>query len=66
MARESSPNLAASDDYERAVANYNNCVLDHTANVGACDGQRAIMNAEGKVSSRSSLSQSYKIINEDR
>ena len=65
-APESSPGAAAGEDYERAVASYNNCILDHTANLSACDQQRAIMNAEGKVSSRSSLSQSNKIINEER
>jgi hypothetical protein len=49
---ESSPGVAAGDDYERAVASYNNCILDHTANLSACEQQWAIMNAEGKVSSR--------------
>ncbi len=65
MVRESRPNVAVSDDYDRAVANYNNCVLEHTADLRACDDQRATMNAEGKVLSRSSSSQ-YKIINEAR
>jgi len=55
VARESIP----SEDYERVVADYNNCILDHTSNVGACDKQRAIMNGLGKFSSRSSLSQGY-------
>ena len=57
---ESSP---ASEDYERAVADYNNCVLDHTANLSACEKQQAVMNGLGKVSSRSSLSQSYTLGN---
>lgn len=63
IAREGSPELAASENYERAVADYNNCVLDHTANLSACEKQRAIMNGLGKVSSRSSLSQRYTLGN---
>jgi hypothetical protein len=59
IARESGPGLAASEDYERAVADYNNCVLEHTSNLSACEKQQAIMNGLGKVSSRSSSSQSY-------
>jgi hypothetical protein len=61
MARESSPGLAESEDYERAVADYNNCVLEHTSNLSACQKQQAIMNGLGKISSRLSLSQSYQI-----
>src|SRR5262249_713100 len=57
------PSLGASEDYERAVADYNNCVLDHTSNLNACDKQRTIMNGLGKLSSRSSLSQSYTLGN---
>jgi hypothetical protein len=63
MTSESSPSLSASEDYERAVANYSDCVLDHTANLPACEKQRAIMDRLGKVSSRSSLSQSYTLAN---
>ena len=59
IAQESSPELAASESYERAVADYNNCVLEHTSNLSACEKQRAIMNGLGKVSSRLSLRQSY-------
>ena len=59
IARESSFELAASENYERAVADYNNCVLVHTSNLNACEKQQAIMNRLGKVSSRLSLSQSY-------
>ena len=59
IARQSSPELAASEGYERAVADYNNCVLEHTSNLSACEKQQAIMNGLGKVSSRLSLSQSY-------
>jgi hypothetical protein len=59
IARESSSELAASENYERAVADYNNCVLVHTSNLNACEKQQAIMNRLGKVSSRLSLSQSY-------
>ena len=35
IARESSPELAASENYERAVADYNNCILEHTSNLSA-------------------------------
>ena len=63
MTSESGPSLSASEDYERAVANYNNCVLDHTANLNACEKQRAITDRLGKVSSRSSSSQSYTLGN---
>jgi hypothetical protein len=63
LTSESSPSLSASEDYERAVANYSDCVLDHTANLPACEKQRAIMDRLGKVSSRSSLSQSYTLGN---
>jgi hypothetical protein len=59
IATLSSPSLTASEDYERAVADYNNCVLDHTSNLNACDKQRAIMNSLGKASSRSSLAERY-------
>ena len=59
IARESSPELAASEDYERAVADYNTCILEHTSNLSACEKQQAIMNRLGKVSSRLSLNQSY-------
>jgi len=63
ITNESSSSLSASENYERAVANYNDCVLDHTGDLGACDKQRAIMNGLGKISSRSSLSQSYTLGN---
>ena len=62
MARESSPGLLASEDYERAVANYNDCILEHTANLSACEDQRAIMNADGRVLPKSSLSERKKSI----
>jgi hypothetical protein len=57
IAQESSPEFAAGENYERAIADYNNCVLEHTSNLSACAKQQAIMNGLGKVSSR--LSQSY-------
>jgi len=66
MARESSPGLAATEAYERAVADYKNCILDHTANLSACEKQRAIMNANSKVRSRLPASESDKIINVER
>jgi len=66
MARESSPGLAATEAYERAVADYNNCILDHTANLSACEKQRAIMNANSKAGSRLPASQSDKIIDVER
>jgi len=65
-ARESSPGLAATEEYERAVADYNNCILDHTANLSACEKQRAIMDANRKTGSKLPASQSDKIINVER
>ena len=65
-ARESSPGLPATEAYERAVADYNNCILDHTANLSACEKQWAIMNANSKAVSRLPASQSDKIINVER
>jgi hypothetical protein len=59
MTSESSPSLSASEDYERAVADYNNCILEHTSNLSACEKQQVIMNRLGKVVSRSPLSQNY-------
>ena len=47
MTSESSPALPASEDYERAVANYTDCVHNHTANLTACEKQRAIMDGLG-------------------
>ena len=32
------------DDYDRAVANYQSCVLENTANLSACEKQKAAMN----------------------
>ena len=57
----SSPELAAGEAYERAVADYNSCVLEHTSNLSTCQKQQALMNGLGKVSSRLSLSQNYLI-----
>jgi len=39
----------ARDEYDRAVANYQNCVLDNTANLSACERQRAAMNAAATI-----------------
>jgi hypothetical protein len=63
IARQAGPGLPAGEDYERAVANYNNCLLDHTANLSACEEQRALMNADGKSLSRTSSRPSTKILN---
>jgi hypothetical protein len=65
-ARESSPGVPATEAYERAVADYNNCILDHTANLSACEKQRAIMNVNRNAGSRLPISQSDKIINVER
>jgi hypothetical protein len=61
LTSKSSPSFSAGEDYERAVADYNNCVLEHTSNLAACEKQQAIMNRLGKVSARISSSQSYQI-----
>jgi hypothetical protein len=60
---ENSSSISARENYERAVANYNDCVLDHTGNLGACDKQRTVMNGLSKISSRSSSNQSYTLEN---
>jgi len=65
-ARESSPGVPATEAYERAVADYNNCILDHTANLSACEKQRAIMNASRKAGSGLPATQSDKIIDLER
>jgi PBP1b-binding outer membrane lipoprotein LpoB len=65
-ARESSTGVPATEAYERAVADYNNCILDHTANLSACEKQRAIMNANRNAGSRLPASQCDKIINVER
>jgi len=39
----------ARDEYDRAVADYQNCILDNTANLSACERQRAAMNAAATV-----------------
>ena len=35
----------ARNEYDRAVVNYQNCVLENTSNLSACERQRAAMNA---------------------
>jgi len=59
LAPQSSPEFAASEDYERAVVEYNDCVLEHTSNLSACEKQQATMNGLGKLSSRLPVSQTY-------
>jgi hypothetical protein len=39
----------ARDEYDRAVADYQNCLLDNTANLSGCDRQRAAMNAAATI-----------------
>jgi hypothetical protein len=39
----------ARDEYDRAVADYQNCILDNTANLNACERKRATMNAAATV-----------------
>jgi hypothetical protein len=39
----------ARDEYDRAVANYQNCVLENTANLSACEKQRAAMNTAATI-----------------
>jgi hypothetical protein len=45
----SGPAVAARENYDRAVADYQSCLLDHTANVSECEKQRAVVNAQAKV-----------------
>ncbi len=46
-----SPNNSdlARDEYDRAVANYQSCVLDNTVNLSACEKQRAAMNSAATI-----------------
>ena len=39
----------ARDEYDRAVIDYQNCLLDNTANLSACERQRAAMNAAATI-----------------
>jgi hypothetical protein len=39
----------ARDEYDRAVTNYQNCVLDNTSNLSACERQRAAMNSAATI-----------------
>ena len=39
----------ARDEYDRAVADYQSCLLDNTANLSACERQRAAMNAAATI-----------------
>ncbi len=48
MAGPSNVDLAR-DEYDRAVADYQNCLLDNTANLSACERQRAAMNAAATI-----------------
>ena len=43
------PNNIARENYDRAVADYQNCLLDNTANLSACEGQRTAMNAAANL-----------------
>jgi hypothetical protein len=49
MAPPVSPNDAARDNYDRAVAAYQDCVLDNTINLSVCERQRTAMNAAANV-----------------
>ena len=40
---------AANEDYQRAVADYRNCLAANPKNVNACEGQRHIMDADAQV-----------------
>lgn len=44
-----SPNDLARTEYDRAVADYQNCLLDHTANLSACERQRAAMDKAATI-----------------
>jgi hypothetical protein len=53
----SSPAIAARQDYDQAVANYQTCLAANSSNPNACEGQRNIMNADAQVLSASNASQ---------
>ena len=56
MAR-GSPVIAARQDYEQAVANYQACVAANPSNPNACESQRNIMNADAQILSAPNVSQ---------
>jgi hypothetical protein len=39
----------ARDEYDRAIIDYQNCVLDNTANLSVCEKQRAAMNSAATI-----------------
>jgi hypothetical protein len=43
------PKLAAQQNYDRALADYQNCFAANPKNVDACEQQRQIMEADVKV-----------------
>jgi len=43
------PQGAARYDYDKAVADYQNCLAANPSNASACDGQRRIMEADAQV-----------------
>jgi hypothetical protein len=43
------PAGAVRENYDRAVADYQSCLLDHTSNLSECEKQRALMDADAKV-----------------
>ena len=43
------PNGIAREEYDRAVADYQNCLLANTANLSACEKQRGAMNAAATI-----------------
>jgi hypothetical protein len=43
------PQGAARYDYDKAVADYQNCLTANPSNASACEGQRRIMEADAQV-----------------
>jgi hypothetical protein len=52
-----SAQIAAGQDYSRAVADYRNCLAANPSHVNTCDGLRHIMDADAQVLSGSTLPQ---------
>jgi hypothetical protein len=54
--RAMSPQGAARQDYDRAVANYQTCLAANPSNPNACDGLRHIMDADAQILSAPNIS----------
>lgn len=49
MLRSMNPQVAAQQDFERAVKDYRQCIAAHPNDIRPCEGQRAIMDATSRA-----------------